>query len=179
MDINKIINWGGWNAISSISQVFLAIFAFIAICLTISQIGNRKTIKIDFSLRKEFYNGNKIYNDSKKILAIEFFNYGMHPIFIKECWIGINKSKNLNRPNIVKVLSGKKFINPGESMSIDKKIIEDCIDKLFQKRSFYREKNSKIYFFVENGAGKVKRYPLDLNYAYVRTKEMVKNDDIY
>lgn len=178
MDMEVIINWKGWTAINSICQIFLVLFAFLAICLTISQIGNRKKIKICFSEKKEYYNGKTKINDSTKILSLDFFNYGVHPIFIKQCWIGISKSKNLNRPKIVEVLSEKKFINPGESMSIDYKKIEDCINELFQKRSFYRETNPKVYFFVENGAGKVKRYPLDSNYIYIRAKEMKKNDDI-
>ena len=88
-------SWEGWEAVSSICQVFMSIFAFIAICITIKQISSKSKAKLGMSFKVGL--GVVEVNEETQIIpgfSMQIVNLGMAPVYITECGIEISKSKN-------------------------------------------------------------------------------------
>lgn len=160
----KFFNFKGWNGIVGIIVTLLPVY------IAVAKIGNKKRMKLKFYLNKKENEDKKNIFGKEKISSADIYNYAMCPIFIKECWIGINKSKNLNRTNVVKLSVNRKFLNPGECMLIEEETIVNGIIDIYNKTNSYENSNSKIYFFVVNGSGRVKRFNADLNWSDIKRR---------
>lgn len=88
------LQWGGWTAVSSICQIFIALFALIAICITISQISSKANAKLGMSL-KFGLDAVKFGEEIKVVpgFSIHIANLGMAPIYVSECGIEFFQGK--------------------------------------------------------------------------------------
>lgn len=142
-------SWEGWEAVSSICQVFMSIFAFIAICITIKQISSKSKAKLGMSFKVGL--GVVEVNEETQIIpgfSMQIVNLGMAPVYITECGIEISKSKNSN-PGLY--FSMTPFVlQPGEceikSMTHFRKGVDDIEDKISLRDT--------VKMFVVDGAGK-------------------------
>lgn len=141
-DYNTILRWQGWTVINSISQIIIAIF------VTLSQIGNRRKIKLDIEIEK-------VELDKKNIFFnLYLYNFGIAPIFIRNCWIGFKRKKSRDDKSVFELKVKRDFIKPGEG-------------KLFKSKPINRAKwecrlypSSKVFIFIQNTRGKIKRVKL-------------------
>lgn len=147
--VKQFIQWDGWMVVSSLSQVILVIISVIAICVTLSQIGNRRKFNIDIEVSiKESDNQNICFN-------IIIYNFGRAPLFIRDCWIDFTRSK---RKSIftIEIDIKRDYILPGQG-------------KLFESQSVTREtwessafaSYRESYLFIKNGRGKIRRKKID------------------
>lgn len=138
--INSILQWDGWIALNSISQILLSISAFITIYLSLRQIGNGYRAKICTELIIDYNrNGEKIK------CGVEITNIGMSYLYIRHVYLifVINNKKERFTIHL-----SKNLLRPGESMKgyLKEKVFFDILN----------EKNikDKVYVCVETSAKK-------------------------
>lgn len=104
--LNNIILWEGWNVLNTVSQLLLAIAAFITINITLKQIGN--------GYKCNLYSEVIVtQNENEKHFGIEITNLGLSYVYVKEVSIRIKED---NKRNKYKIHLESKIINPGESI---------------------------------------------------------------
>ena len=70
--MDKFWNWRGWTAVNSICQILIVVLAFIAIIITLKQIGNRKAMLKSFYY-SSFKNRNQNWLQFKKATVFGCF----------------------------------------------------------------------------------------------------------
>lgn len=153
MYVEDFFKWEGWTAISSICQVLIALFAFVAICITLCQIGNRKKMRIDIKLSTQRANIPERTNEKVAEMTVEIFNYGLSPIFIKGCWISFYKKKVTRVDNAFVFEIDKEFIRPGECKTFKGTFTSEDRWRIGKEAA----DDDYIYVFIESGIGKIKR----------------------
>lgn len=152
--------WEGWTAISSICQVLIALFAFLAILITITQIGNRKKVSLGVDFKLGLVKSGKDEHTQVIATVFEIWNYGLSPIFVKSCWLGFEKKLKRNSPNALVAPIEKSFIQPGEYKIYATGLEPSILNELEQRVKY----SGKLYIFLENGVGSIKIIPCKMSY---------------
>jgi len=162
--VEKVFNdfclWVGWTAVSSICQILIALLAFVAIIITISQIGNYKKISIGAELSLKIVNSSQCKGEKVIATVLEIYNLGRAPIFIKSCWLGFKKNTMRDTSDALILPIEKGFLQPGEYKVYANGIPHNIIDALSSKAKF----ESEMYVFLENGMGKTKVINCGMSY---------------
>lgn len=157
--MSTFLHWEGWTAVNGICQILISLFAFIAICITVCQIGNRRRVSIDIKSSLKIVRRNE--TETTVGIVFEIFNYGLSPIFMKTCWLGFRKNTIAYSDSALMCPMQKEFIHPGECKEFGAAIQSDVIRVIEQKVRYH----DTLYVFVESGIGKVKRFKANMDYS--------------
>lgn len=158
--MNSFWKWEGWTAVSSICQILIMLFAFIAIMITIKQISGKSNAKINASLKF----GWGAYRcdgglESVPGINISIANLGMAPVFISECGIEFLHSKTL-KPGIL--VTGEPFVlQSGECVDKSMPYIQQILSELDNEVSLH----DKARIYVTCGTGKTYYSEIKFDYA--------------
>lgn len=158
--MSTFFTWEGWNAISSICQLFIAMFAFIAICITVRQISSKSKLKLNMKLN--FGLGIYQHNNESKVvpgISISIANLGMAPVYISSCGIEFVHNKSSN---------------PGLFITDEPFVLQsgECVTKsMIHPDAFFEELDNEVSFhdkariYVVSGTEKIFYKKTDFDYA--------------
>lgn len=155
--------WEGWNTVSSICQIFLVLSSVASVFITIFQIRNKNRIKVNINLK---IREEKEPRNTSRITEFSIFNYGMNGVYIKRCWMGTWKGQGGNEEFIGNKVMIEKLLQPGESLNVDKLLVKELLQSIYSKAVNKKIYKNKMYFYIENGEGKVKRIKTGLRITY-------------
>ena len=104
--------------------------------------------------------------NTSRITEFSIFNYGTDGVYVKCCWMGTRRGWGENeefRGNQVRI---EKFLQPGDRQNIDKNMAKELLQSIYSKAVNKKIYKNKIYFYIENGEGKVKRIKTGLRITY-------------
>ncbi len=158
--MKDFFQWEGWNAISSICQILIALFALIAICITVNQISGKSKAKLDMSIK--FGLGIKREKNSERIFpgfCILISNLGMAPIYISECGVEFFHGRKSKKGFF---LSDELFVlQPGECITKSITNFDILIPELDDRISLH----DKAKLYIKDGTGKTFYKKTKLDYA--------------
>lgn len=160
VQMSDFLQWEGWNAVSSICQIFIALFAFMAICITISQISGKANAKLGVFFK--FGLGLEKSGAEVKVvpgISIHIANLGMAPIYISECGIEFFQGKTSKTGFF---LTEEPFVlQSGENIVKSMSHLEMLLPEFDDKVSLH----DKVRIYVKSGTGKTIYKKTDFDYA--------------
>lgn len=158
--MSDFLQWEGWAAVSSICQIFIALFALIAICITLKQISSKSNARLDMSLN--FGLGALRYDDVIKVtpgFSIHIANLGMAPVYISECGIEFFQGK---KSKTGLFLTDEPFmLQSGECATKSMHHLEGLIPEFDDKVSLH----DKVKIYAKCGTGKIYYKETEFDYA--------------
>lgn len=158
--MSNFLQWEGWTAVSSICQILIALFALIAICITINQISGKVNPKLGMSL--QFGLGMLKYSEKLEVtpgVCILIANLGMAPVFISECGVEFFQGKTFKTGLFV---TNEPFVlQPGECVTKSMHHLEFLMPEFDDKVSL----RDKVRIYAKDGAGRTFYKKTEFDYA--------------